>query len=565
MDARSVPLFAGIRPYERSWLSRDVVAGITLAALAIPEVMGYTKISGTPVITGLYTMLLPIVAFAIFASSRHLVVGGDSATAAIMYAGIAALGISGLHPYSSQWLALASLSALLVAAFLLLARLARLGFLADFISRTVLVGFLTGVGIQIAMSQLDGMLGVPAPHVSLNAASGAIVKFADTLGEIGQSSVATLCVSIAVIATLIVFERWIKVVPGGLVAVVGAIAVSSIFDLSAHGVSTLGAVPSGLPHIGLPAHQSWSHTVALVGTSLSMVLVILAQSAATARAYSIKHHEQLAENDDLVGLSAANLAAGLTGTFVVNGSPTKTEMVDEAKGRSQVAQLTTAAVVAIVLLFLTKPLQYLPNAVLAAVVFVIGLKLVDVRNMRKIWRLRKDEFWVAVVTAAVVVTIGVEQGIILAILLSVILHVRRHYAPHDLVVSVDERGRVTLKPPVPGTVSEPGLVIYRFAVGLFYANAERLAEEVQGLVDVPHPPRWFVLDAGAMDDIDYTGGLALLEVARQLEARGVVFAVANASPDIRRELGRFGVTRIIGEARLFDSLQAARAAFRASR
>src|SRR5436190_17259606 len=565
MDARSVPLFAGIRPYERSWLSRDVVAGITLAALAIPEVMGYTKISGTPVITGLYTMLLPIVAFAIFASSRHLVVGGDSATAAIMYAGIAALGISGLHPYSSQWLALASLSALLVAAFLLLARLARLGFLADFISRTVLVGFLTGVGIQIAMSQLDRMLGVPAPHVSLNAASGAIVKFADTLGEIGQTSVATLCVSIAVIATLIVFERWIKVVPGGLVAVVGAIAVSSIFDLSAHGVSTLGAVPSGLPHIGLPAHQSWSHTVALVGTSLSMVLVILAQSAATARAYSIKHHEQLAENDDLVGLSAANLAAGLTGTFVVNGSPTKTEMVDEAKGRSQVAQLTTAAVVAIVLLFLTKPLQYLPNAVLAAVVFVIGLKLVDVRNMRKIWRLRKDEFWVAVVTAAVVVTIGVEQGIILAILLSVILHVRRHYAPHDLVVSVDERGRVTLKPPVPGTVSEPGLVIYRFAVGLFYANAERLAEEVQGLVDVPHPPRWFVLDAGAMDDIDYTGGLALLEVARQLEARGVVFAVANASPDIRRELGRFGVTRIIGETHLFDSLQAARAAFRASR
>src|SRR5207248_2239528 len=166
------------------------------------------------------------------------------------------------------------------------------------ISRTVLVGFLTGVGIQIAMSQLDGMLGVPAPHVSLNAASGAIVKFADTLGAIGQSSVATLCVSIAVIATLIVFERWIKVVPGGLVA--------------------------------------------------------------------------------------ANLAAGLTGTFVVNGSPTKTEMVGEAKGRSQVAQLTTAAVVAIVLLFLTKPLQYLPNAVLAAVVFVIGLKLVDVRNMRKI-------------------------------------------------------------------------------------------------------------------------------------------------------------------------------------
>jgi SulP family sulfate permease len=527
--------------------------------------MGYTKISGTPVITGLYTMLVPVVAFGVLASSRHLVVGGDSATAAIMYAGIAGLGIAGLHPYTSEWVGLAGLSALLVAGLLLLARLARLGFLAEFISRTVLVGFLTGVGIQVAMSQLDGMLGVPAPHVSLNAASGTIVKFADTLGDIGQASVATLSVSIAVIATLVVFKRWIKAVPGGLVAVVGAIAVSWIFDLNAHGVSTLGPVPSGLPHVGLPPSASWSHTVALVVTSLSMVLVILAQSAATARAYAIKHDEQLDENKDLVGLSAANLAAGLTGTFVVNGSPTKTEIADDGGGHSQVAQLVTATVVAIVLAFLTKPLQYLPNAALAAVVFVIGVKLVDVKKMREIWRLRKDEFWVAAVTAAVVVTIGVEQGIILAIFLSVILHVRRHYSPHNRVISIDERGRITLKPPLPGTVSEPGLIVYRFGVGLFYANAELLADEVRGLVEVPYPPRWFVLDAQMMDDIDYTGGETLAEVARQLKARGIVFGVVNASPDIRRELRRFGVIDIIGERHLFDGPDAVLSAFNASR
>jgi MFS superfamily sulfate permease-like transporter len=230
--ARFVTLFGSIRPYERAWLSRDVVAGVTLAALAIPEVMGYTKIVGTPVVTGLYTLLLPVVAFAIFASSRHLVVGGDSATAAILFAGIAALGIAGLQPYTPEWTALASLSALLAAGLLILARLARLGFLADFISRTVLVGFLTGVGIQVALGQFAGMLGVSSPTVSANRVSGTLVKFWDTLNELGQTSGTTLAVSLAVLATLIVFERWMKAIPGGLVAVVGAIAGSWAFDLS---------------------------------------------------------------------------------------------------------------------------------------------------------------------------------------------------------------------------------------------------------------------------------------------------------------------------------------------
>src|SRR5436305_2966492 len=199
-----LPLFESIRPYRREWLSRDVVAGITLAALAIPEVMGYTRIAGTPVITGLYTILIPILAFAVLGSSRHLVVGGDSATAAIMFAGIGALGISGLHPYTSQWLALAGCSALLTGCLLLVARVVRLGFLANFISRTVLVGFLTGVGIQVALGQAAGLFGVPSPHVSLNHVSGTLIKFWDTLTELGQISWGTTAVSLAVLAFLFV-------------------------------------------------------------------------------------------------------------------------------------------------------------------------------------------------------------------------------------------------------------------------------------------------------------------------------------------------------------------------
>ena len=558
---RFITLFQGIAPYSRIWLRQDIIAGVTLAALAIPEVMGYTKIAGTPVITGLYTILLPLIVFAIFGSSRHLVVGGDSATAAILFAGIASLGIAGLQPNTPQWLALASLSALIAGVLLLLARVARLGFLADFISRTVLVGFLTGVGIQVAAGQVGGMLGVPAPKVDVNQVSGTLIKLWGTLLEIGQTSGATLAVSVAVLATLIVFERWIKAIPGGLVAVVGAIVASWALDLSAHGVSTLGPVPSGLPTFGLPSGVNWNDAAALLATAVSLVLVILAQSAATSRAYAVKYKERFVENNDLVGLSVANLAAGFSSAFVVNGSPTKTEMVDEAKSHTQVAQLTTAVTVALVLLFLTKPLQYLPNAVLSAVVFLIGVKLVDVANMRAIWRLRRDEFWIAAVTAAVVVVIGVEQGIILAVVLSLLLHVRRHYLPRDAVLGWDTRGEITEVKPTPGAQSEPGLVVYRFGVGLFYANAARLAEEVTMLVDVPSPPRWFVLLADAIDDIDYTGGKTLADLADELKGRGIVFAIAEVDPDVRRELDRFGVTAKIGTGHVFTSLAEARAAF----
>ncbi len=562
---RYVTVLQGIRPVKRSLVSSDVVAGVTLAALAIPEVMGYTKISGTPVITGLYTILLPAVVFAVFGSSRHLVVGGDSATAAIMYAGIAGLGISGLQPGTNEWLAYASLAALITGGLLVLARLARLGFLADFISRTVLVGFLTGVGIQVAMGQLAGMLGVPSPRVDLDQVSGTVVKFWDTLKEIPDTSLATLAVSLAVIATLIVFEKWIAIIPGGLVAVVGAIAISWGFDLEAHGVSTLGKVPSGLPSIRLPNGVGWNDVGPLFATCASMFLVIIAQSAATSRAYAVKYKEQFEENTDIVGLSLANLAAGISSTFVVNGSPTKSKMAEEAKATSQVAMLAMAATTAIVLLFLTKPLQYMPNAVLAAVVFVIGIKLIDRRHMKEIYDVRRVEFWIAAITATVVVVVGVEQGVILAIVLSLLDHVKRHYDPRDSVVTGRHNGELMTVTPAAATPFEPGLVVYRFGVGLFFANASRFAQAVIALVDVPEPPRWLVLLADGIDDVDYTGGKTLSELADQLEQRGVVLAVARARTAVVAELDRFGVTDRIGREHIFGSLDQAIAAFRADK
>ncbi|HEY3831012.1 MAG TPA: SulP family inorganic anion transporter [Acidimicrobiia bacterium] len=559
--ARWIAVLGGIRPYDRTKLARDVLAGVTLAALAIPEVMGYTKIAGTPVITGLYTILLPAIVFGVFASSRHLVVGGDSATAAILFAGIAGLDIAGVQPGTQRWLAFASMAALITGGLLLVARVARLGFLADFISRTVLVGFLTGVGVEVALGQLAGMLGVASPKVAAGRVDSTLIKAWDTLKEIDHASLTTFAVSLGVILTLVVFAKWIRAIPGGLVAVVGVIALSWLLDLQSHGVAVLGSVPRGLPSFGFPSGLTRNDAVRLVGTSVSMFLVILAQSAATSRAYAVRYRDKLVENNDLVGLGLANLAAAFTGTFVVNGSPTKTEMADEAGATSQIAMLAMAGAVAIVLLFLTKPLEYLPEAALSAVVFVVGVKLIDVAHMREIARLRRDEFVIAAVTTAVVICVGVEQGILLAIVLSLLDHVRRHYDPRDSVLVGPNREQ---HPVGPGVVTEPGLIVYRFGVGLFYANAGRLADDVMLLVDGPEPPKWFVLHAEAIDDVDFTGGKTIVELAQQLKARGIVFAVAGADPTVAQEAARFGLLDVIGREHAYPHVQDAIAAFHAA-
>jgi MFS superfamily sulfate permease-like transporter len=432
-------LFQGLLPIDRARLPLDLIAGATLAALAIPEVMGYAKIAGTPVVTGLYTLLLPIFAFAILGSSRHLVVGADSATAAILATGLLATGALAGSP---QYVELASLAALMCAVALIGARVLKLGFIANFLSRSVLIGFMTGVGIQVAMGQVAGMFGVDA------GTGTTLEKFANTLRAIPtETSVPTLVVAVAVLAVILGLGRVNKAIPGALIAVVGAIAASYFLDLAAQGVTTLGTVPGGLPSLSLPTDvMTTANVAALLPTVVSMFVVILAQSAATSRAYAMKYNDSFDENVDLVGLGAANLAAGLSGTFVVNGSPTKTEMVDSAGGRSQISQLTCGLVVIVVLLFLTGPLSYMPNAVLAAVVFLIGLRLVDLEGMSDVLRLRRGEFAVAAVTTLTVVVVGIEQGIILAMALSIVEHVYHSYKPSTRLLGLAPDGLLTEVP-----------------------------------------------------------------------------------------------------------------------
>ena len=549
---RRLPILQGVLPVDRKRVPTEIAAGVTLAALGIPEVMGYTSIAGMPVITGLYTILIPIAVFAVLGSSRHLVVGADSATAAIMAAGLA-----GMAPVASpQYVQLAGMLAIITGGILILARLVKLGFIADFLSRSVLIGFLTGVGIQVAMGQVGDMLGIPAQS------GGTVRKFIETLGHLDETNTATMWVSIGVIVVILGSKAISRKIPGALIAVLGSIFVSWNWDLKADGVATLGKVPSGLPNFGFP-DVTWQQFQQLLPTAGAIFIVILAQSAATSRAYAAKYEEQFDENIDLIGLGLANASAGLSGTFVVNGSPTKTQMVDGAGGRSQLAMLTTSLIVLSVLLFFTKPLQYMPEATLAAVVFLIGIELVDIAGMRRILRVRKDEFFVAILTAVVVVCVGVEQAIVLAIVVSVIDHLRRSYRPNDGVLVPHPDGALHSSPVAPGAATEPGLVVFRFAADLYYANANRFNEEILELVDGSGPPvRWLVIDAAAVFDVDYSGGEMLRQVHSELGERGTQLALADVTAPVRAQLDRYGLTEVIGAGAFYPSVAHAVDAFR---
>jgi high affinity sulfate transporter 1 len=541
------PVLEGVLPLDRARVPADLIAGATLAALAIPEVMGYTKIAGMPVITGLYTILIPIAVFALLGSSRHLVVGADSATAAILFAGLTGLAVA---PESPQWVALAGWLALLTAGFLIAARVLKLGFLADFLSRSVLIGFLTGVGIQVSCGQIAGMLGVE------KTGKGPIMQAMNAILAIPQASVPTVAVSAAVLVVIVGGGMLSNKIPAPLIAVVGSIVASAWLGLASMGVATLGSIPSGLPTFGLPAMPSGAQWTTLVATAGSLFLVILAQSAATSRAYATKYADDFNENVDLVGLSLSNVAAGFSGTFPVNGSPTKTEMVDEAGGRSQISQLTTSVIVLLVLLFFTRALSFMPSAVLSTVVFIIGVKLIDVKGMRSIFAQRKAEFWVALITTAVVVVIGVEQGIILAMLLSVLLHLRHSYRPTNLLLTAEDN-EPRFVPVASGAQIRPGVVVYHFGAALYFANAECFLTEVLDVVADGKPPvHTLVLDFSAVGDLDFSAAFMLTKLVGMLKEKHVALILTDVIDPVAKEMRASGLISLIGEENLFDGIAA---------
>lgn len=537
------PVLLGILPIEKSQVPLDIIAGITLAALAIPEVMGYAKIAGIPVVAGLYTILIPVAIFAIFGSSRHLVVGADSATAAILATTLVTMAL----PESPDYVALAGMVALLAAGFLILSRIFKLGFIADFLSRSVLIGFLTGVGIQVALGQIPGMFGVPKD------VHDPILQIAHMVREVPLMNGITIILSILVLFIILGGDRFMKKIPWALLVVIGTIIASWALNLTTLGVTTIGYVPGGLPSIAFPAVPP-GQIPNLLGVAAACFIVILAQSAATSRAYALRYSEKFDENVDLVGLGLSNVAAGMSGTFVVSGSPTKTEMVDSAGGRSQLAQVVTAGIVLIVLLFLTVPLSYLPGAVLATIVFTIGIRLIDIKGMKTIHERRPVEFMVALLTALTVIFISVGWGVVLAIVLSIIAHLRHSYQPMNSLLVQTPKGDWISSPLESGKQAAPGLAVYRFGANLYYANDGRFTEDIIGIVTKASPSlKWLCLSGSSINDIDYSSSETLKQLHGELQKRGVVLVLSNFEEHVMQQLERDTFIDLIGKTHIFYS------------
>jgi sulfate permease, SulP family len=545
--AARVGMLKGVLPLSRAAAVRDALAGVQLASMDIPQVLGYARIAGMPAVTGLYTVFLPLIAFALFGASRHLVVAADSATATIF-----ASRLSTMAPASSaEYAALAGMVALITAALLFIARIFKLGFLADFLSRTVLVGFLAGVGVQVGIAMLGDMVGL-AGH-----AARSVDQLMLVVRESAQISVPTLGISLLVVVAILLCKRFLPRLPVPLIAVVAGIAASDLYGFAAHGIAVLGPVAGGLPPLRVPS-VTWQQMLDLLPVAASCFVMIVAQSAAASRVFAERYHEPVDTNADLLGIAAANAAAAFSGAFVVNGSPTQTAMADLAGTRSQFAQLVFAAVVVVVLLFFSRYLQYLPHCILASIVFTIAVGLINLKTLFAIRRESPGEFALAVFTAAAVVLIGVEHGILVAVALSLLRHVRHSYRPHTMILAPGDDGLWVPVPAVPGIQTAPGLIIYRFGADLFYANDHFFVDDARRLIgQAPSPVRWFVIDASAITDLDYSAARSVGDLCEALKRSGIEVIFARVNRYLRSDMDRHGITPIVEERCIFGTLHEA--------
>lgn len=546
--AKSLRIFPSFVGYRRRWLRHDVMAALVVTAIAIPESLGFAIIVGLPVQAGLYCAILAPIVFAAFTSSRRLVVGADSATAALVAAGAASVAAVGTAAYSDAIGALGVLTALV----LLVMALLRFGFLADLISRPVLVGFISGVGVQLIIGKLPEMLGLHA--------HGTIVdKLVFTVTHLGNAAWPTVILSLCVVAIVVAGWRWKY--PGALLALLLVICSTMVFGLEKVGIEVVGAVSPGLPHLAVP-QMSLPLISQLLPAAISIAIVILAQSLAVIRSSAAKHEEKVNDNQDLMALGLANASSALIGGFAINGSPPRTTAGEMAGGRSQLVNVIMALLVASVLLFATGLFRYVPSASLAAIVFTIGIHLFKYTELRDIWRVRKSEFVIAAIALVAVATLGVRQGVILAVLISLVERLRQQYHPKSEVLVRDQqyaewaadrfaKGRHPIDAP-------PGLLVYRFNDALFFENAGYFHDSVTKLVaGTKSPVKVFVVEASAITDIDYTAARVIGRLVAQLNADDIQFGLAHVSPHLRKLLQNYSLTDLIGQDNIHSNLRLA--------
>ena len=547
-----IAIFEGIRGVDRRHLPREVLAGVMLAALTIPMNIGYAQVAGLPPILGLYASILPMLLFAAFSSSRQLVTGPDAPIAVLIGSHLATLAVPG----EPRYVELAYAQALVCAAIFFLIWFFRLGFLGNFLSRAVLVGFVSGLGIKVLTGQIENIMGIriEVQHLFPEAYLGWFFEVFDIALKIPQSNLYTLAIGLGTILIVRASRHFVSHLPGALMALALMTVLVSVLGLDHRGVSVLGDVPSGLPTITTP-HVAATDFLDLFPGALAICCVTLAEALLVARTYAQRHGYSLDANQQMFAFGAANVAAGLSGACATGSSASRTAAMDSVGTRSQVPSVVGAVVVLVALLFFADLLALVPNAALAGIIANAVLTLIEVGALRILYRVRRSEFWIAIVCLLSVLTLGSLQAVVIAFLLSVIDVVRRAAYPSTVVlgwlpdenrfseISEDERAQ-----------SIPGLLIYRFEVELFFANAETFREEVQRLIETTEPKaERIVLDAGAVSDIDATGAEVLGQVIRYLKERGVTFGVSRASVRIRGLLQIYGLLDQIGEERLYNT------------
>jgi len=542
--------------FRRDWLTRDIVAGVVLTTLLVPQGMAYAELAGLPPITGLYTSITCLLGYAALGPSRILVLGPDSSLGPMIAATILPLVMA--KGNAEQAIELASLLALMVAAIMIVAAVAKLGFIADLISKPTMIGYLNGLALTILVGQLPKLFGF---KIEAEGLIGEFTEFVRGLAH-GEAEPAAAAVGIAGIAVILVLQRWLPKVPAVLVMVVLAIAATTVFSLADHGVSLVGVLPKGFPPLTIP-HVRLSDLGPLFAGALGIALVSLADTISTASAFAARTGQEIHGNQEMIGIGAANLAAGLFQGFPVSTSGSRTAVAERSGAKTQFTGITGAALIILMIVLVPGLFRNLPNPALAAVVITASLSLADIPGTVRLWRQRKAECLLSIAAFLGVALLGVLPGIAIAVGLSILNVFRRAWWPYDT-----ELGRVEGLPgfhdvhSYPDAQHLPGLVIYRFDGPLFFANATTFRDEVRRMAGADPPPRWILIAAEPVTDVDTTASDMLEDLDEALNAQGVSLVFAELKDPVREKIERYGLTRTIDPRHFFPTIEAAVTAFR---
>lgn len=551
---RWVPGLALFRGYRREWLSADLLAGVSVCVVMIPSVIAYAGLMGLPPQHGLYAALVPLLVYPFFGSSRHVIVGPDIAISLLVASAIVPLAAGD----PSRAVVLAATVAVLSGLLLLLGARAKIGAIANFLSKPVLVGYMTGAALILVASQLDKLFRIELEHNDF------FPRLAELAGKLRLTHGPTLLFGLSLLAVIVGLRRLAPKIPPALVVVVTAIAASLALGLEGRGVAVIGAFPQGLPRFALPA-ADWRDIHTLLPAAIGIALLTYTEGILLARAFAAKNGYEVNPNQELTALGLADVCAGLFQGFSVTGSQARTTINDSAGGKTQLASLVAAVTLILFLVFLTPLIARLPVVALAALLIYGGFTLVEFDVMVRIYRFYPRSALLAALTTLGVLAVGVVAGILVGVALSLLALIDRISNPPDAVLRIiPGEGFHDLGTSDTGETI-PGFIAYRFYAPLLFSNASHFVERVRQLVAAsPTPVRWFLVDAQAITDIDITAAEALRALNKELQQQGIALKFAHANRPLRLVLERIGFTSEIGQESIFHAVHEAAAAFQAA-